>query len=92
MPKEEVATEFHLTPSEPYTTDREPTTMAKKTVTSRIQSFLTFITHEMLCNIYESAVEHAREKGEHSSMALPELMAFIAVVILRGVVELPSLH
>lgn len=91
--EERVGTRLHFTPIEAYATDREPTAKARRSISSRLQSFLCFITLDMLRIIQEWTIQHAQQT-EHVDwfMALPELMAFIAIVILRGLTKVPSLR
>uniref|UniRef100_A0A3P8S7B4 PiggyBac transposable element-derived protein domain-containing protein n=1 Tax=Amphiprion percula TaxID=161767 RepID=A0A3P8S7B4_AMPPE len=90
--EEQVGTHLHFTPIEPYAADGEPTAKARS-ISSRLQSFLCFITLDMLRIIQEWTIQHAQQT-EHVDwfMALPELMAFIAIIILRGLTKVPSLH
>ncbi|XP_041833685.1 uncharacterized protein LOC121634792 [Melanotaenia boesemani] len=47
----------------------------------------------MLRTVQEWTVQHGRRTEESSwFMAVPELMAFIAILLLRGVIRLPSLR
>lgn len=91
--KEQVGRPLHQSPITPYTSDGEPTASVKTTVTSRLQSFLCFITLDMLKNIQQWTVQHGCQT-QHESwvMALPELMAFIAILLLRGIIKLPSVR
>ncbi|XP_032404924.1 piggyBac transposable element-derived protein 4-like [Xiphophorus hellerii] len=90
--EEQVGTHLHFTPIEPYATDGEPSAKARRRLRSRLQSFLCFITLDMLRSIQEWTTQHARHKAQLDwFMDLPELMAFISVVILRGVTKVPSL-
>ncbi|CAM4349627.1 unnamed protein product [Leuciscus chuanchicus] len=91
--EEPVGTRLPFTPIKAYAADREPTAKARKSISSRLQSFLCFITLDMLHSIQEWTIQHAQET-EHVNwfMALPELMAFIAIVILRGLTKVPSLR
>lgn len=89
--EEQVGTRLHFTPIEPYATSGEPSTEARS-VQSRLQSFLSFITLDMLRNIQEWTIQHACQMEQVDwFIDLPELMAFIAVIILRGVTKVPSL-
>lgn len=90
--EEQLGKEVHFTPIEAYATDGEPTAKAKRSITSRLQSFLCFITLDMLRIIQQWTIQHAQQT-EHVDwfMALPELMAFLAIVILRGLTKTPSL-
>ncbi|XP_057714103.1 uncharacterized protein LOC130930276 [Corythoichthys intestinalis] len=90
--EEQLGTQLPFTPVEPYTTDGEPVEIVRRRIQSRLASFLCFINRDMLHSIQKWTVQHARQKGEPDwFMAVPELMAFIAVVILRGVAKVPSL-
>lgn len=91
--EEQLGTRLHFTPIEPYATDGEPTAKARRSCWSRRQSFLCIVTPDMLRNIQEWTIQHARQTEQVDwFMAIPELMAFIAVLILRGVMKLPSLR
>ncbi|XP_057705991.1 piggyBac transposable element-derived protein 4-like [Corythoichthys intestinalis] len=81
-----------FTPVEPYTADGAPTAKTRRIVTSRLQSFLCFISLQMLRMIQRWTVQHGRHK-EHENwfMDVPELMGFIAVLIWKGVTQVPSL-
>ncbi|XP_013870328.1 uncharacterized protein LOC106522033 [Austrofundulus limnaeus] len=89
--QEQVGTPLHFTPIEPYAKDGEPSAKASRSIRSRLQSFLCFITLEMLCTIQQWTTQHARQEQQYWFMDLPELMAFISVIILRGVTKVPSL-
>lgn len=90
--EEQVGTHLHFTPIEPYATDGEPSAKARESIWSRLQSFLCFITLDMLRSIQEWTTQHARHTEQLDwFMDLPELMAFISVIILRGVTKVPSL-
>ncbi|XP_032403525.1 uncharacterized protein LOC116709220 [Xiphophorus hellerii] len=89
--EEQVGTHLDFTPIEPYATDGEPSAEARRSIQSRLQSFLCFITLDMLRSIQEWTTQHARQEQQDWFMDLPELMAFISVVILRGVNKVPSL-
>ncbi|KAL7841086.1 hypothetical protein SRHO_G00247770 [Serrasalmus rhombeus] len=87
--EEQVGKRLHFTPIEPYPTDGEP----RASVQSRLQSFLCFITLDMLRSFQEWTTQHARHTEQVDwFMDLPELMAFISVIILRGVTKVPSLR
>ncbi|CAJ0966483.1 unnamed protein product [Ranitomeya imitator] len=89
----QVGKRLHFTPVEPYPTDGEPSAKARRSVQSRLQSFLCFITLDMLCSIQEWTTQHARHMEQVDwFMGLPELMAFISVIILRGLTKVPSLR
>uniref|UniRef100_A0A8C5HDC0 PiggyBac transposable element-derived protein domain-containing protein n=1 Tax=Gouania willdenowi TaxID=441366 RepID=A0A8C5HDC0_GOUWI len=91
--EEQVGRPLHHSPIEGHVTDGEPTALARRKVTSRLQSFFCFITLEMLRTIQEWTVQHALQtQHENWFMAIPELMAFIAILLLWGIVRLPSLH
>ncbi|KAL7842461.1 hypothetical protein SRHO_G00241500 [Serrasalmus rhombeus] len=91
--EEQVGKRLHFTPIEPYPTDGEPRAKARRSVRSRLQSFLCFITLDMLRSIQEWTTQHARHTEQVDwFMDLPELMAFISVIILRGVTKVPSLR
>uniref|UniRef100_A0A8C1ZSM4 PiggyBac transposable element-derived protein domain-containing protein n=2 Tax=Cyprinoidei TaxID=30727 RepID=A0A8C1ZSM4_CYPCA len=91
--EEQVGTRLPFTPIKAYAADGEPTAKARKSISSRLQSFLCFITLDMLHSIQEWTIQHAQETEHvHWFMALPELMAFIAIVILRGLTKVPSLR
>ncbi|XP_048857205.1 uncharacterized protein LOC125724512 [Brienomyrus brachyistius] len=88
--EEQVGTRLPFTPIEAYAADGEPTAKARR---SRLQTFLCFITLDMLRSIQEWTVQHAQQtEHAHWFMALPELMAFIAIVILRGLTKVQSLR
>ncbi|XP_027856877.1 uncharacterized protein LOC114134454 [Xiphophorus couchianus] len=90
--EEQVGTHLDFTPIEPYATDGEPSAEARRSIQSRLQSFLCFITLDMLRSIQEWTTQHARHTEQQDwFMDLPELMAFISVIILRGVNKVPSL-
>ncbi|XP_028988190.1 uncharacterized protein LOC114844769 [Betta splendens] len=90
--EERVGARLPLTPTEAYAADGEPTAAAKRSVSSRLESFLRFITLDMLHSIQQCTVQHAR-RTDHDSwfVDIPELMAFISIILFRGVVKLPSL-
>nr|XP_054601308.1 uncharacterized protein LOC129164607 [Nothobranchius furzeri] len=91
--EKQVGTCLHITPIEPYATAGEPMAKAKRCIRSRLQSFLCFITLDMLRTIQEWTTQHARHTEQVDwFLDLPELMAFIAVIILRGVAKVPSLR
>ncbi|CAM4578236.1 unnamed protein product [Leuciscus chuanchicus] len=91
--EEQVGTRLPFTPIKAYAADGEPTAKARKSISSRLQSFLCFITLDMLHSIQEWTIQHAQETEHvHWFMALPELMAFIAIVIFRGLTKVPSLR
>ncbi|XP_054631006.1 uncharacterized protein LOC129180496 isoform X2 [Dunckerocampus dactyliophorus] len=91
--EEQVGRPLHHSPIESYAADGELTALVRKRVSSRLQSFLCFVTLDMLRTIQEWTVEHGRQT-QHESwfVALPELMAFIAILLFRGVIKLPSLR
>ncbi|XP_027864911.1 uncharacterized protein LOC114139283 [Xiphophorus couchianus] len=89
--EQQVGTHLDFTPIEPYATDGEPSAKARRSIQSRLHSFLCFITMDMLRSIQEWTIQHARHTEQQDwFMGLPELMAFISVVILRGVSKVPS--
>lgn len=91
--EEQLGTSLPFTPIEAYAADGEPTAKARKSISSHLQSFLCFITLDMLHSIQEWTIQHAQQTEHvHWFMDLPELMAFIAIVILRGVIRVPSLR
>ncbi|XP_042597806.1 uncharacterized protein LOC122140081 [Cyprinus carpio] len=91
--EEQVGTRLPFTPIKAYAADGEPMAKARKSISSRLQSFLCFITLDMLHSIQEWTIQHAQQKEHvHWFMALPELMAFIAIVILRGLTKVSSLR
>uniref|UniRef100_A0A8C6S5F3 PiggyBac transposable element-derived protein domain-containing protein n=1 Tax=Neogobius melanostomus TaxID=47308 RepID=A0A8C6S5F3_9GOBI len=91
--EEHVGTCLSFTPIEPYAADGEPTATARRGIKSRLQSFLCFITVGMLRTIQEWTIQHAQQTEQVDwFMTLHELMAFIAVIILRGVTKVPSLR
>ncbi|XP_017288685.1 uncharacterized protein LOC108245934 isoform X2 [Kryptolebias marmoratus] len=91
--EEQVGTRLHFTPIEPYATDGEPTAKARQSIRSRLQSFLCFITLDMLRSIQEWTTQHAHHTEQVDwFMDLPELVAFISVIILRGLTTVPSLR
>lgn len=90
--KEEVGRGLAFTPIEPYAAEGEPTHEARKRIKTRLQSFLCFLSLQMLRTIQACTIEHAREtEAVDWFMDVPELMAFIAVIIWRGVTKVPSL-
>uniref|UniRef100_A0A674PP83 PiggyBac transposable element-derived protein domain-containing protein n=2 Tax=Takifugu rubripes TaxID=31033 RepID=A0A674PP83_TAKRU len=91
--EEQVGTGPHFTPPSPYNADGEPTAKARRSITSRLQSFLCFITLDMLGIIQDCTVQHAKQT-EHVDwfMGLPELMAFISITIMRAIFRVPSLR
>ncbi|XP_023809492.1 piggyBac transposable element-derived protein 3-like [Oryzias latipes] len=90
--EEQVGERLNFTPIEAYTGDGEPTDKARSSISTRLQSFLCFISLEMLRSIQEWTVQHAQQTEHHDwSMGLPELMAFVAIVILRGLTKVPAL-
>uniref|UniRef100_A0A3B5KW04 PiggyBac transposable element-derived protein domain-containing protein n=1 Tax=Xiphophorus couchianus TaxID=32473 RepID=A0A3B5KW04_9TELE len=89
--QEQVGTHLHFTPIEPYAKDGEPSAKASRSIRSRLQSFLCFITLEMLRTIQQWTTQHASQEQQDWFMDLSELMAFISVIILRGVTKVPSL-
>ncbi|XP_041822866.1 piggyBac transposable element-derived protein 3-like [Melanotaenia boesemani] len=90
--KEEVGRHLHFTPIEPYAADGEPTPEARTRITTRLQSFLCFLSLQMLRTIQACTIQHARDTETVDwFMAVPELMAFIAIIIWRGVKKVPSL-
>ncbi|XP_041844881.1 uncharacterized protein LOC121645749 isoform X2 [Melanotaenia boesemani] len=58
--EEQVGRPFNQSPVEPYATDGEPTALVRRTVSSRLQSFLCFITLDMLRTVQEWTVQHGR--------------------------------
>ncbi|KAL6458302.1 hypothetical protein MHYP_G00335330 [Metynnis hypsauchen] len=91
--EEQIGRPLHHSPIECNPMDGEPTAFARRKVSSRLQSFLCFISLQMLRTIQEWTVQHARQT-QHGNwfMDLPELMAFITILILRGIVRLPAVH
>ncbi|KAL6459482.1 hypothetical protein MHYP_G00329540 [Metynnis hypsauchen] len=91
--EEQIGRPLHHSPIECNPMDGEPTAFARRKVSSRLQSFLCFISLQMLRTIQEWTVQHARQT-QHGNwfMDLPKLMAFIAILILRGIVRLPAVH
>ncbi|CAL9705959.1 unnamed protein product [Knipowitschia caucasica] len=91
--EEQLGMLLDFTPIEAYDADGEPIAKAKSSITSRLESFLCFITLEMLRTIQQWTTQHAT-KTEHVDwfMDLPELKAFIAICILRGLTKVPSLR
>ncbi|XP_057693608.1 piggyBac transposable element-derived protein 1-like [Corythoichthys intestinalis] len=90
--EEQLAKPLLFTPVEPYTTDGAPTANTRRIVTSRLQSFLCFISLEMLRMIQHWTVQHGRHTEQDDwFMDVPELMAFIAVLIWNGVTQVPSM-
>ncbi|CAJ1066444.1 uncharacterized protein LOC125251123 [Xyrichtys novacula] len=65
---------------------------ARRSSLTRLQSFLCFITLDMLGSIQDCTVQHTKQT-EYVDwfMALPELMAFIAIIISRGLTKVPSM-
>ncbi|TRY93454.1 hypothetical protein DNTS_005314 [Danionella cerebrum] len=90
--EEQVGMQPPFTPIDAYAEDGAPTIMARKNVSSCLQSFLCFITPDMLNNIKEWTVKHAQAELDDWTIGIPELMAFIAIVILRGLSKVPSLR
>ncbi|RVE58527.1 hypothetical protein OJAV_G00210030 [Oryzias javanicus] len=91
--EEKVGEHLRFTPIQAYAADGEPTPTARRRVTSRLQSFLCFITLDMLRSIQECTILHARETvAVNWFMGLPELMAFISIIIWRGITKVPSVH
>ncbi|XP_041852929.1 uncharacterized protein LOC121647490 [Melanotaenia boesemani] len=91
--EEQLGPHLHFTPIEAYDADGEPTAKARRSIGSRLQSFLCFITLDMLRRIQQWTNQHARQTEQVDwFMDLPELKAFIAVIILRGVTHVPSLR
>ncbi|CAJ1081502.1 uncharacterized protein LOC125251123 [Xyrichtys novacula] len=65
---------------------------ARRSILTGLQSFLCFITLDMLGSIQDCTVQHTKlTEYVDWFMALPELMAFIAIIILRGLTKVPSL-
>lgn len=91
--REQVGRRVQFTPIEAYTEEGQPAAEARRNVTTRLQSFLCFITLDMLRLIRHYTVLNAEqtEPGEWF-LTLHELMAFVAVVILRGILRVPALH
>lgn len=90
--EEQVGTGPHFTPPSPYSADGEPTAKARRSITSRLQSFLCFITLDMLGIIRDCTIQHAKQTEHvHWFMGIPELMAFISITIMRGIFKVPSL-
>uniref|UniRef100_A0A3Q2Y0J5 PiggyBac transposable element-derived protein domain-containing protein n=1 Tax=Hippocampus comes TaxID=109280 RepID=A0A3Q2Y0J5_HIPCM len=90
--EEQLAKPLLFTPVEPYTADGAPTANTRRIVTSRLQSFLCFISLEMLHVIQQCTVQHARHTEQQDwFMDVPELMAFIAILIWKGVCRVPAL-
>ncbi|TWW71244.1 hypothetical protein D4764_17G0007270 [Takifugu flavidus] len=85
--EEQVGTGPHFTPPSPYNADGEPTAEARRSITSRLQSFLCFITLDMLGIIQDCTVQHAKETDVDWFMGLSELMAFISITIMRGIIR-----
>uniref|UniRef100_A0A3P9KCK2 PiggyBac transposable element-derived protein domain-containing protein n=1 Tax=Oryzias latipes TaxID=8090 RepID=A0A3P9KCK2_ORYLA len=91
--KEQVGRPLHHSPVEGYTAEGEPTASVRSTVSTRLQSFLCFLTLDMLRTIRDCTVQHGHQTEDDSwFMALPELMGFIAILLVRGVIKLPSMH
>ncbi|XP_041859963.1 uncharacterized protein LOC121651665 [Melanotaenia boesemani] len=91
--EEQLGTHLHFTPIEAYDAAGEPTAKARRSTGSRLQSFLCFITLDMLRRIQQWTNQHAGQTEQVDwFMDLPELKAFIAVIILRGVTHVPSLR
>uniref|UniRef100_A0A3P9KF94 PiggyBac transposable element-derived protein domain-containing protein n=1 Tax=Oryzias latipes TaxID=8090 RepID=A0A3P9KF94_ORYLA len=91
--EQQVGRPLHHSPVEGYTAEGEPTASVRSTVSSRLQSFLCFLTLDMLRTIRDCTVQHGRQTEDDSwFMALPELMGFIAILLVRGVIKLPSMH
>ena len=89
----EMGTGPHYTAPSPYDADGQPTAKARRSISSRLQSFLCFITLDMLGVIRDCTFRHTKQM-EHVDwfMALSELMAFISIVITRGLIRVPSLR
>ncbi|XP_024862460.1 uncharacterized protein LOC112450618 [Kryptolebias marmoratus] len=91
--EEQIGRPLNHSPIECHPTDGEPTSLARRKVSSRLQSFLCFLSMEMLRTIQDWTVKHARHTLDGNwFMAVPELKAFIAILILRGIVRLPAVH
>lgn len=90
--EEQLGTDVGLTPPSAYGADGEPTSEARSSISTRLQSFLRFITLDMVGFIRDCTVQHAVQTGYVDwFMAVPELNAFISILILRGLSKVPSL-
>lgn len=91
--EQQVGAHLDFTPIEAYAAVGEPTDEARRMISSRLQSFLRFISLDMLHTIQEWTVQHGNQP-EYVDwfMTLPELMAFISIVIMRGIISLPALR
>ncbi|XP_026215427.1 activating transcription factor 7-interacting protein 1 isoform X2 [Anabas testudineus] len=89
--EEQLGVRLHFSPIAAYAADGEPTPTARSRITSRLQSFLCLVNLAMLQSIREATVAHGKAANADWFVALPELMAFIAIVILRGLIKLPAL-
>ncbi|KAM9746554.1 uncharacterized protein ACNS7B_010501 isoform 2-T2 [Menidia menidia] len=90
--EEQVGTGPHFTPPSPYSADGEPAAEARRSITSRLQSFLCFITPDMLGIIRDCTIQHAMQTEPVDWFVdIPELMAFISITIVRGIFKVPSL-
>ncbi|XP_055365085.1 piggyBac transposable element-derived protein 4-like [Betta splendens] len=88
--EEKLGTRLRFTPMAPYAAAGEPTSRVRRRITTRLQSFLCLVTSDMLESIREATVAHGQMEKPEWFIALSELMAFIAVIILRGVIKLPA--
>lgn len=76
---------------EPYPRDGEPTTEVRRSVKTRLQSFLCLVSWDILHTIRNCTVEHGRQMEIGWNMSVYELLAFISILLWRGVIRTPSL-
>ncbi|XP_029949691.1 piggyBac transposable element-derived protein 4-like [Salarias fasciatus] len=79
-------------PIEGYPADGQPAVPVLRGVTTRLQSFLCFITLDMLRSIQQWTIQHGQGAQESWFVSVHELMAFIAIVFLRGVTKRQTLQ
>nr|XP_054604599.1 piggyBac transposable element-derived protein 1-like [Nothobranchius furzeri] len=89
--KEEVGRPLPHSYLEPYTCDGEPTEEVRSTVKTRLQSFCCLVSLDILDIIRKCTTEHGRRKEAGWDMSVHELMAFISILLWRGVLRIPSL-
>ncbi|KAM9461429.1 piggyBac transposable element-derived protein 4-like [Clarias gariepinus] len=76
---------------ETYTCDGEPTEEVRRTIKNRLQSFLFLVSWDILHTIRKCTVEYGRRMEADWDMSVYELMAFISILLWRGVIRIPSL-
>ncbi|XP_057696036.1 piggyBac transposable element-derived protein 4-like [Corythoichthys intestinalis] len=79
-------------PVECYSADGQPTIPVRQKATTRLESFLCFITPDMLQSIQRWTVRHGKDTEDNWFLSVSELMAFIAIIFLRGITKLPALR